>query len=135
VAPADAILRLLAAALILGLLLVSAGFILELRSQEAGVDLVHDAGWKLRPWDAERYAGRRHSDRIGRPYPWRPDWRPRNAAEYRLAVEAGWHAPADWWPGFRDDEELRAAGLAWCRCGLPLGHLGGHLSDTKGDPS
>lgn len=62
-------------------------------------------------WASTRCAGRRHSDLIGRPYPWPPEWRPRSETEYRMAVEAGWHAPDDWWPGYRDDDALSAAGL------------------------
>jgi len=95
--------------LLLGLGIIALGYILEARSREAGVDL---DGIRLRPWAADKYAGRRYVDRVlGKPYPWAPSWRPESEAEYRLALEAGWHAPADWWPGYRDDEALRAAGL------------------------
>jgi hypothetical protein len=63
-------------------------------------------------WNATKYAGRRHVDKVlGRAYPWPPDWRPRSESEYRLAIEAGWRAPDDWWPGHRDDDELRRAGV------------------------
>lgn len=41
--------------LLLGLGIVALGYILEARSREAGVDL---DGIRLRPWAADKYAGR-----------------------------------------------------------------------------
>lgn len=83
--------------LLLGLGIVALGYILEARSREAGVDL---DGIRLRPWAADKYAGR-PVYRVDGPSTWRNEWPtewpadrlPATPEEYLLAVEAGWQEP------------------------------------------
>jgi len=89
--------------LLLGLGIIALGYILEARSREAGVDL---DGIRLRPWAADKYAGREALRAAGlllhdhrgivdprnMPDGW-PDHFPASPGEYRMAVEAGWHDP------------------------------------------
>ncbi len=80
----DLILRALGAALLLFLGACALGAILEARSREAAVDLAHDDGYRLRPWVADKYAGRSYRD------VWPRHWRPASEAEWKFALEAGW---------------------------------------------
>ena len=90
--------------LLLGRGIIALGYILEARSREAGVDL---DGIRLRPWAADKYAGREALRAAGlllhdhrgivdprnMPDGWPADYFPASPGEYRMAVEAGWHDP------------------------------------------